>query len=67
MNKYRIFMVGFGGTFHCPFSFGFTDSKKHCGVSEPRYFDSVDDATEFIRKHITEQGHDYVILPVVSL
>ena len=63
MIKYRIFMVGFGGTLHCPFNLGFLD----VGQSQPIYFYSIEDASEFIRESITEQGHDYVILPVVSL
>jgi hypothetical protein len=62
MVKYRIFMVGFGGTFHCPFNLGFTDLTK-----EPEYFDTIEEATRFIRDHVSLGDHDYVILPVVSL
>ena len=63
MVKYRIFMVGFGGTIHCPFNLEFTD----IGSNEPEYFNSIDDAANFIREHITLQDRDFVILPVVSL
>jgi hypothetical protein len=62
MVKYRIFMVGFGGTLHCPFNLGFTDL-----TDSPEYFDGIEEAAKFIREHVTEQNHDYVILPVVSL
>ena len=66
--KYRIFMIGFGGTIHCPFSLGLTDYTDYDeNGSEPLYFDTKEQATKYIREHVTEQNHDYVILPVVAL
>jgi hypothetical protein len=65
MTKFRIFMVGFGGAIHCPFHMGFTDFSKD--GSEPLYFDTVEQAAEYIREHVNLQKHDYVILPCVSL
>jgi hypothetical protein len=60
---YRIFMVGFGGAIHCPFHLGFTDAGDN---ADPLYFDSVEDATQYVRSHINLQNHDYIIVPAVS-
>jgi hypothetical protein len=65
MTKFRIFMVGFGGAIHCPFHMGFTDKNEK--GADPLYFDTTEQAADYVREHVNLQNHDYVILPVVSL
>ena len=71
MIKYRIFMVDFDDTLHCPFNLGFcgnnADATSIALTSAPFYFDSIEEASVYIQTWVTEQNHDYVILPVVSL
>jgi hypothetical protein len=68
MIKYRIFMACQSGHFYCPFNLDLIDESVIQHDYSPIYFDSIEQASDFIREHITSQkNRDYVILPVVSL
>ena len=70
--KFQLFIIGFGGSFHCPFDLQFMLDDDGKEITSPVFFDAIEDAYEFAKKHIrpfdnSGKTHRYVILPTFSM
>lgn len=61
--KYRIFQVGYNGTFYCPFSLGNVQDEKGKDIDDYILFDNPELAAEYARLYFIRKNHNYVVFP----
>ena len=66
--QYRIFQVGYNGSFHCPFMLGNVQDKEENPIYDYILFDSPKIAAEYARLYFVRRNNNkYIVVPTFEL